>query len=105
MKIQNIAFLTEDQKSKLLAIHSANPMFYRYLRGMISSKVAREMLQKALETGMVRTAYYNGSGKWATAQDFTDLVSGILTDLGINHEKGNDAPKGGVSGNFITIIK
>lgn len=105
MKIQNIAFLTEDQKAKLLAIHTANPVLGRYSRGMISSKVAREMLQKALETGMVRTGYYNGSGKYTAAQDFTDLVSVILTDLEITHEKGNDSPRGGVSGKFIKIVK
>jgi hypothetical protein len=96
MKIQNITFLTQAQKDTLIA---ANP------NGSITSSVTRKMLEEVLKTGFVRTGYYNGSGKWATAQDFTDLVSGILTDLGINHEKGNDAPKGGVSGNFITIIK
>jgi hypothetical protein len=105
MKIQNITFLTEDQKSKLLAIYSQNPMGYAYSKGMIASSIVRKMLEDVLKTGFVRTGYYNGSGKWATAQDFTAAVSQILSDLQIAHEKGNDASKGGVSGNFIKLVK
>lgn len=103
MKIQNITFLTDEQKSKLLKIHEANPMYFAYSKGMIASSVVRKMLEEVFKTGFVRTGYYNGLGRWARAQDYTLQISKILTDLEIAHEKGNDAPKGGVSGNFIKL--
>lgn len=53
----------------------------------------------------IYTGYYNGSGKWATAMDASGTIVQILKAQGYKYQSGNDAPKGGITGNFLKVSK
>lgn len=51
----------------------------------------------------IYTGYYNGSGRWATASSAQATVVSILKAEGYEFEKGNDAPRGGVTGEHLLV--
>lgn len=51
----------------------------------------------------VYTNYKTGSGKWSNTTDRFPQI--YLFAWGIDHEIGNDAPRGGKAGNFIQLTK
>jgi hypothetical protein len=55
-------------------------------------------------TGLIRPCYVSGSGRFASNQDHTLEVKYILDMLKIKYEFGNDAPRGGLTGNYIKIL-
>lgn len=67
------------------------------------SKNTRSYLQQLSQCGYVRTGYYQGSGRHTRAIDDTNMVVNALRTLHIAHAQGNDAPRGGVSGNYVII--
>jgi len=56
-------------------------------------------------TNQIYTGYYNGSGRWGTKQSAEHHVIGFLNAQGYNFTKGNDAPKGGITGDFLKVSK
>lgn len=65
---------------------------------------AHELARRAIETREpVRTGYYTGTGRWSTAVDNTDAVAAILAAHGIRTVRGNDAPRGGVTGAWVRV--
>lgn len=62
-----------------------------------------KMLNQLLADGITHTGYYRGSGRHTQAVDLTVRITSILDKLNIAYETGNDAPRGGVSGNFVKI--
>jgi hypothetical protein len=53
--------------------------------------------------------YYNGSGRWTQkSADYTASLVGILTGLGMvrgkHFERGNDAPQGGWTGDYVRLL-
>lgn len=62
-----------------------------------------KMLNQLLADGIAHTGYYRGSGRHTQAVDLTVRITSILDKLNIAYETGNDAPRGGVSGNFVRI--
>ena len=53
--------------------------------------------------------YYNGSGRWTQkSADYAASLADILTGLGMvrgrHFERGNDAPKGGWTGEFVRLL-
>ena len=66
-------------------------------------KAVKELLDG--EVGIkVRTGHYTGNGKHTKAVRFTADVTAELDRLGISYEAGNDAPRGGVAGDYIKLI-
>lgn len=61
------------------------------------------MLCDILWHGKAYTGYYQGSGRWSKAVDLTEAIHLTLENFGIAHEVGNDAPRGGVSGNYVKV--
>ena len=53
----------------------------------------------------IYTGYYNGSGKWATATSAQHTIVSILKAQGYKFERGNDAPRGGVTGEYVKVSK
>lgn len=53
--------------------------------------------------GKEHTSYYSGSGKWTSIKERCPEI--YLRAWGIDFEAGNDAPKGGKIGNYITLSK
>lgn len=69
------------------------------VRGRVSSYI-----NELATTGYTRTGYYTGSGRHIKAQSRTGEVECVLRELGISYATGNDAPRGGVSGEYVVII-
>ena len=65
----------------------------------------RTSVAQLLSDGFTRT----GSSGWisvrrgASKEIWTQEISDILTNLGIEHECGNDAPRGGANGEFVKV--
>ena len=53
--------------------------------------------------GYLRTGHYTGSGRHSKAVSCMDSVKSELELLGIGYATGNDAPRGGVTGEFIVL--
>lgn len=53
----------------------------------------------------IYTGYYLGSGRFTSAHSAISLVSSILKAQGYKFEKGNDAPKGGINGEYLKVSK
>ena len=51
----------------------------------------------------IRPCYTSGSGRNTSNQDHTRAVESILKQLGIEYTLTNDSPRGGLTGNLITI--
>lgn len=71
--------------------------------GIRSNSREKVMLSYILRKGFVHTGYYQGSGRHSKAVDLTAIISLILEGKVIAHETGNDAPRGGVSGNYVKV--
>lgn len=56
-----------------------------------------------LRDGYARTGYYTGTGRHTRGVDLSFDVKWILDGMGISYESGNDAPRGGVTGNYVQI--
>jgi hypothetical protein len=55
------------------------------------------------DDGKIRPCYTSGSGRFTSNQDHTESTKAILDMLGVKYVAGNDAPKGGATGNFIKV--
>lgn len=53
--------------------------------------------------GYLRTGHYTGSGRHTKAVSCMDEVTAQLRGLNIGYATGNDAPRGGVTGEFIVL--
>ena len=51
----------------------------------------------------LRTCHTSGSGRFITNLDYTADVKWLLLQMNVKFIAGNDAPKGGKTGNFIQI--
>lgn len=58
---------------------------------------------ECLNTGISRTGKSSYSGGYSNKSVWTTTTFGILLDLGIECEFGNDAPRGGANGEFVRI--
>ena len=68
-----------------------------------ATKSVCDMLVKLSQDGYVRTGHYTGSGRHTKAVDQTQEVVMSLKRLQISHAEGNDAPRGGVAGNYVVL--
>lgn len=53
---------------------------------------------------LIRPCQTSGSGRFTTNLDYTKETENLLTLLGIKFESGNDAPRGGLTGNYIKVL-
>lgn len=54
--------------------------------------------------GEVRPVWTSGSGRYCKNCDHTRDVCAVLDALRVKYVTGNDAPRGGLTGNYIKII-
>ena len=66
----------------------------------VAYKLAVEVTRGAT---LLRTCWTSGKGRFTSNQDYTYATEQLLKKLGVKFESGNDAPKGGLTGNFIKI--
>lgn len=71
---------------------------------MVSDMINQTNKTYAVRGAIIRPCYASGSGRFTSNQDHTSAVVNILNLLGIKYQSGNDAPKGGLTGNFIKIL-
>jgi len=53
---------------------------------------------------MIRPCHTSGSGRFCSNLDYTKSTEDLLALIGVKFESGNDAARGGLTGNFIKII-
>lgn len=68
-------------------------------------KSVLEKIKKLSKGGRVYTASSGYSGGWKFAYDDTAEYAVILSTAGIKYKIGNDAPRGGLSGKYISCRK
>lgn len=75
--------------------------------GSVSKNVINALLHCRFDSDQrkIYTGYYNGSGKWATRASSESTVTNILEAQGYKFTTGNDAPKGGITGDFVKVSK
>jgi len=61
------------------------------------------LVRELASNGYVRTGHYTGSGRHTRSVSNQKSVMAMLEELGINYAYGNDAPRGGVSGEYIVL--
>lgn len=66
---------------------------------------AYELVMNALENGKntIRPCWVSGSGRYIKNVDYTYAVTYLLSDAKIKYTLTNDAPRGGLTGNLITL--
>ena len=74
------------------------------ISGITKCSKVHDFLVELRENGHAYTGYYRGHGWRTSATDYTNDVCFQLDKLGIAYETGNDAPRGGVHGNYVKII-
>ena len=57
----------------------------------------------AIHGNTIRPCYTSGSGRFTSNQDHTSSLVTLLNKLGIEYVLSNDATRGSVTGNLITI--
>ena len=60
-------------------------------------------IDSLLNNGICYCGLYEGTGRHTKAVDFSDDIKSLLRDANIRHAWGNDAPRGGVTGQFVMI--
>lgn len=53
---------------------------------------------------VIRPCWTSGRGRFTTNLDYTQDLCNLLELLRVRYELGNDAPRGGKTGNYIRII-
>lgn len=86
-KLNKLTVKSESNKYPL----SKNSMAYRFALDVISGKKE------------IRPVYTSGSGRFCTNQDHTFATKDLFTKLGIEFTFSNDSPRGGLTGNLLTI--
>lgn len=54
--------------------------------------------------GVIRPIWTSGRGRFCSNCDHTRDICAVLDALCVKYETGNDAPRGGLTGNFIKIV-
>jgi hypothetical protein len=67
------------------------------------SGYVRKMVTEAVRNGRTSTGYYQGGGRYTKAIDQTPYVLTALKKMGIEAISGNDAPRGGIGGNYVKL--
>lgn len=79
---------------------SVSARIVRYLCGVRTSATVGYVDDK----GLIRPCFSTGRGRFIHNVDHTLEVCFLLERLGLKYEKGNDAPRGGLTGNYIKVI-
>ena len=72
-------------------------------KGTASYRLLTEWLN-ADGNNVIRPCWTSGRGRFTTSLDYTEQLKSLLTSLRVCYISGNDAPRGGKSGNYIKIL-
>lgn len=76
-----------------------NSTVYRIIRDVIRGTNNTYMVFD----GLIRPVKTSGSGRFKTNLDYTDGVKTVLDKMNVKYRSGNDAPRGGKTGNWIIV--
>ena len=82
---------------------------YEGSKNTIAYKIVTDVINKTNNSyrvweNTIRPVTTSGSGRFTTNLDYTRDVENLLDLIGVKYISGNDAPRGGATGNFIKII-
>jgi len=82
---------------------------YTGAKNSVAYKMAKELITGEKNTykvygNLIRPVHTSGSGRFTQNLDYTEKCLEILTFLKLKFEVGNDAPRGGLTGNYIKIL-
>ena len=82
---------------------------YTGSKSTVAYKVLTDLVENTnkmymISSGVIRPVYVSGAKRFASNQDHTLAITRLLDLLGVKYESGNDAPRGGLTGNFIKIL-
>ena len=69
----------------------------------INGTARKNVIAMAHGAGRVRTCRTSGSGRFTSNLDSTETTIAALKALGLTFKLGNDAPRGGLTGNWIEL--
>lgn len=79
---------------------SKNAKHYQIVRDIIQGTNKTYTMR---ENGIVRPDYTYGCGRFSRNVQNGPTVMALLDSIGVKYEAGNDAPRGGITGNYIKI--
>lgn len=85
----------------------ANTILKRLEKVNVSkNSAAYRLIKNTVSEGknFIRTCWTSGSGRFCKNLDYTNEVIRILSAINVKFEFGNDAPRGGLTGNFVKIL-
>ena len=77
----------------------------RKANGDLTSAAIHAIQRSMNSNDLIRPTRYVGSGRYIHVQDDSIYILELLTERGYKYTVGNDAPRGGASGNFIKCSK
>lgn len=77
----------------------------KYTSNNIKAKKEWSLIMDALNGGKntIRPCHTSGRGRFCKNMDYTSEVASLLNKANIKFVQGNDAPRGGKEGNYITL--
>ena len=78
---------------------------YQIMQYIIKGKtyLDKSRIMKNYRNGKIYPIYGTGSGRWSNYRDLTNDFKCILNALKLKYTEGNEAPRGGILGNYIRI--
>lgn len=73
--------------------------------GAINKSVSNMILNCKFDGFKIRTGYYSGSGRFTSARSAMPLIKSICDAQGYKYSTGNDAPKGGITGEYVKLSR
>ena len=76
-------------------------------KGLVNKSVSNMIANCRFDEKQTKiyTGYYLGSGRFTTSHSAQSVVASILNAQGYKFEIGNDAVRGGASGEFVKVSK
>lgn len=72
-------------------------------KGACAYKLVRALVTRENRSNVIRPCWTSGAGRFCKNLDYTADVRRLLKALRVSFVEGNDAPRGGLTGNFIKI--
>lgn len=81
---------------------------YKKSKNRKECQVIKDLINGTNKSSMVhrktiRPCFVRGRGRFISNADYTKEIEDLLILLGVKYKVGNDAPKGGLHGNYIKI--
>lgn len=71
--------------------------------GKVNRNFENAWINSRIEGNKIYHTYVNGSGRWSSNQSSRIYFIQILEAFGYKYSEGNDAPRGGATGDYIKV--